>query len=165
MSSANKHHRRLRQGCCYLMPNPAHPISCQKGRDSWRSDGDCDRTVLCTPLRHIEAILVLTNATSEQNSMGGNHSSSSVGQTMSPLPWSLLSLLTKSLTNFCIMEEEWITGVERWPSGLGRRPATGRSMVRWFDGSSPTSVNKFALLFGTLAIPFTLLASVFRMRH
>ena len=34
---------------------------------------------------------------------------------------------------------------ERWPSGLGRRPAT--------DGSSPTSVKTF--LFGTLAIPFT----------
>ena len=40
-----------------------------RGSD-WRSEGDCDRTVLCTwdgasiPLWHIEAILVLTNATS-----------------------------------------------------------------------------------------------------
>ena len=34
---------------------------------------------------------------------------------------------------------------------------------RTFDGSSPTSVNTF--LFGTLAIPFTPLASVFRMRQ
>ena len=34
---------------------------------------------------------------------------------------------------------------------------------RTFDGSSPTSVKTF--LFGTLAIPFTPLASVFRMRQ
>ena len=34
---------------------------------------------------------------------------------------------------------------------------------RTFDGSSPTSVKTF--LFGTLAIPFTPLASVFRMRR
>ena len=32
-----------------------------------------------------------------------------LGQTMSPFPWSLLSLLTKSLTNYCLMEEEWKT--------------------------------------------------------
>ena len=32
-----------------------------------------------------------------------------LGQTMSPLPWSLLSLLTKSLTNYCLMEEGWNT--------------------------------------------------------
>ena len=34
---------------------------------------------------------------------------------------------------------------------------------RTFDGSSPTSVKTF--LFGTLAIPFTPLVSVFRMRQ
>ena len=34
---------------------------------------------------------------------------------------------------------------------------------RTFDGSSPTSVKTF--LFGTLAIPFIPLASVFRMRQ
>ena len=32
-----------------------------------------------------------------------------LGQTMSPLPWSLLSLLTKWRTNLYIMEEEWST--------------------------------------------------------
>ena len=32
-----------------------------------------------------------------------------LGQTMSPLPWSLLSLLTTSLTNYCLMEEGWNT--------------------------------------------------------
>ena len=28
---------------------------------------------------------------------------------MYPLPWSLLSLLTNSLTNYCLIEEEWNT--------------------------------------------------------
>ena len=32
-----------------------------------------------------------------------------LGQTMSPLPWSLMSVLTKSLTNYCRMEEGWNT--------------------------------------------------------
>ena len=40
------------------------------------------------------------------------------------------------------------------------RPSTGD---RTFDGSSPTSVTTF--LFGTLTIPFTPIASVFRMRQ
>ena len=60
------------------------------------------------------------------------------------------------------------------PTGRGkRRPSGGGGAVaewvrvstgdRTFDGSSPTSVKTF--LFGTLAIPFTPLASVFRMRQ
>ena len=52
------------------------------------------------------------------------------------------------------------------------REISGGAVAEWvrastgdwtFDGSSPTSVNTF--LFGTLAIPFTPLASVFRMRQ
>ena len=39
----------------------------------------------------------------------------------------------------------------------------GSTGDRTFDGSSPTLVKTF--LFGTLAIPFTPLASVFRMRQ
>ena len=41
---------------------------------------------------------------------------------------------------------------ERWPSGLVNSAST---IDRTVDGSSPTSVTTF--LFGTLAIPFTLL--------
>ena len=49
-----------------------------------------------------------TNLTMNSKKSMDNHPST-WGQTMSPLPWSLLSLPTKSLTNYCLMEEEWNT--------------------------------------------------------
>ena len=74
----------------------------------------------------------------------------------------------------CYLDDILITArsTEQHLQRLDEVLSSGGAVAEWvrastgdltFDGSSPTSVKTF--LFGTLAIPFTPLASVFRMRQ